>query len=197
MKKASSLSGVLTVLMVLAMACGGSTPTRTPVAMSAPTATPTSGDSPIEFVMENNYALGQDIEIKIRNNGTNNYVYSVYYPACSNLEFYDDSLKPRQIESFEDTYELPPGKFIIPQGTHCDLIGSSEIRPGQEVVLLTWSQRECIKDSWGCGESVPVKAGRYTIVGKFFESKGSRDSGPGMYEVGDQTALNWKFTIGP
>ena len=213
MKRASSLAGVLTVWMVLAMACGGPTststtlpaarvptpaatvesavptpvriletiptstptgtptptPTRTPVATSAPTAPPTSGDWPLEFVMQDNYALGQNIEIKIRNNGTTSYVYNDYYPACINLRFYDDSQKARQIESFGGFIELPPGEFIIPQGTHCDLISASEIRPGEEVVILTWSQLECVKDFWGCGESVPVKAGKYTIVGNLTE----------------------------
>ena len=130
-------------------------------------------NSPIEFVMEDTYALGQDIEIKIRNNGTNSYVYSEYYPACRNLEFYDGSQEARQLERLSGSVELPPGLFIVPEGTHCDIANESQIKPGEEVVLLVWGQHECVKDKWGCVEDIQVKAGKYTIVGEFPESKGS------------------------
>ena len=152
---------------------------------------PTASDSsPIEFVMKENYTLGQDIEIKIRNNSASSYVYSEYYPACSNLEFYDEAQEARHLERLSKIVELPPGLFIIPEGTHCDIANESQIKPGEEVLLLIWSHQECIKDTWGCGESarVPVKAGKYTIVGKFPESKGSS----GFYAFAE-----WSFTIGP
>ena len=188
MKKAWSFLGVLGVLMVVAVACGdpaatpesppiespGSTvqptstmepvPTNTPLQTLAPT--PSTTPSTIVFVMQDNYALGQDIEIKIRNDGTIKYAYSTYYPACRNLSFHDESLKVRRIESFGEIKELAPGDFIIPQGTHCDLAGDSEILPGEEAVLLTWDQQECVTDNWGCGESIPLQAGSYNIVGE-------------------------------
>ena len=163
------------------------TPTPTPTGTSTAPPTPTASDSPIEFVMEDNYTLGQDIEIKIRNNGTGSYVYSEYYPACSNLKFYDESEEARQLKSFGRIVELPPGLFIIPEGTHCDLVGYGEINPGEKVVLLTWSQRECVRDDWGCGESVPVKPGKYTIVGRFGGSMGSSVT----------VAAEWSFAIIP
>ncbi|MFQ5933619.1 MAG: hypothetical protein ACE5KI_03140 [Dehalococcoidia bacterium] len=137
--------------------------------------------------MEDSYVLGQDIEIKIRNNGTESYVYSAYYPACINLEFYDESEEARQLKSFSKIIELPPGLFIIPEGTHCDLIGESEIKPGEEAVLLTWSQQECVEDNWGCTESVPVKPGNYTIVGEFRESMDSSVT----------VTAEWSFAIIP
>ena len=157
-------------------------------------------ESPIAFVMEDSYELGQDIEIKIRNSGTSSYVYSEYYPACVNLEFYDGSQEAHRFERFsemEGSYfvEMHPGLFVIPEGTHCDIANESQIEPGEEVVLLTWRQEECIKDSWGCVEKVPVKAGRYTILGKFPESKGSSDPNALSYEKGDETVAEWDFTI--
>ncbi|MCH8089385.1 MAG: hypothetical protein IH955_05170 [Chloroflexi bacterium] len=182
---------VLVILLILALlvigaACGEDA-----------TPAPTASDSPIEFVMEDNYALGQDIEIKIRNNGTESYVYSEYYPACNNLNFYDESEEARQLETLSEIVELPPGLFIIPEGTHCDIANESQIKPGEEVVLLTWSQQECVKDTWGCAESVPVKAGKYTIVGKFPESMGSSDPNALSYEKGDETVAEWSFIIEP
>ena len=157
-------------------------------------------ESPIEFAMDDSYALGQAIEIKIRNIGTKSYVYSEYYPACNNLEFYDESEEARQLERFSGmegcyTVELPPRLFIIPEGTHCDIANESEIKPGEEVVLLTWGQHECVKDNWGCAESVPVQGGYYTVVGKFPESKGSSDPNALSFEKGDETVAEWSFTI--
>lgn len=177
---------LIVALLVIAAACGEDA-----------TPAPTASDSPIEFVMEDNYALGQEIEIKIRNNGTGSYVYSEYYPACNNLNFYDESEEVRQLETLSEIVELPPGLFIIPEGTHCDIANESQIKPGEEVVLLTWSQQECVKDTWGCAESVPVKAGKYIIVGKFPESKGSGDPNALWYEKGDETVAEWSFIIEP
>ena len=147
-------------LPALLAACGGGDP-------PPPTATPKPPviAHPIEFVMD---AFGEDIEIKIRNNGDQSYLYSAIYPACDDLKFYDDSKAQHHIAG--ELYEsrpLPPSLFIIPQGTHCDLPGGPEIRPGEEVVLLTWYQRECIKDNWGCVQSIQVNPGRYRIIGEF------------------------------
>ncbi len=164
---------------------------------TAPEEEPGTSHSPIEFVMEETYALGQDIEIRIRNNGTESYVYSEYYPACRNLEFYDGSQQARQLERLSGIVELPPGLFIVPEGTHCDIANESQIKPGEEVALLTWSQHECVKDKWGCIESVPVKAGRYTIIGRFPESKGSSEPNALSFQKGEETVTELSFTIGP
>ena len=195
-------------LMAVVAACGSaaeptplsdevSTPAPPTVGGTAPEEEPNASDSPIEFVMEDHYALGQEIEIKIKNNGTTSYVYSEYYPACNNLEFYYGSQEARQLETLEGSVELPPGLFIVPEGTHCDIANESQIKPGEEVVLLTWSQHECVKDKWGCIESVPLKAGRYTIVGGFPESIGSSEPDALSFEKGDKTVVDWSFTIGP
>ena len=155
MKQTWRFWGIFFVSMVFAVACGGPTstpeamptvaptatlvptpqPTSTPVPVPTDTPTPTMvptpavPSSPIIFVMHDDYALGRDITIKIKNNGTNKYAYSEYYPACQNLSFHDESLKVRRIESFGEIKELPEGEFIIPQGTHCDLANQLELLP--------------------------------------------------------------------
>ena len=83
---------------------------------------PTTGESLIEFVMKDTYALSEDVEIRIRNNGDVSYVYSQYYPACNNLTFYDDSGEARRFERMYGregavVVELSDGLFIIPEGT--------------------------------------------------------------------------------
>ena len=195
MKQARRFLGILFVSMVLAVACGPtaapeavptetltSTPAPTPqpastlvpVTTNTPTPaiipTPTAPPSPITFVMQDSYALGQDIAIKIRNNGTTKYFYSTYYPACNNLSFLDLSLKVRRIESFGETRELAAGVFLVPQGTHCDLAGDTGLLPGEEAVLITWGQQECVIDNWGCAESIPLPAGDYNILGRFMRA---------------------------
>ena len=188
MKKAKWFSGIFFALMALAVACGGPASTSVPV----PTDT-----SPIVFVMQDNYALGQDISIKIKNNGTIKYAYSTYYPACNNLIFHDESLKVRMIESFGEIKELAPGEFIIPKGTHCDLAGDTELLPGEDAELIIWDQQECIKDNWGCAESIPLQSGSYSIIGSFEGRPDSYDPNAHPYTPGDRTTIEWSFTIGP
>ena len=207
MKGLAAILGVA-VLMAVVAACGSAAeptslsdgvPTSPPpaVGVTIPEEEPTGSNSQIEFVMGDNYALGQEIEIKIRNNGTTSYVYSEYYPACRNLKFYDGSQEARELERLSGIVELPPGLFIVPEGTHCDIANESQIEPGEEAVLLVWSQRECVKDKWGCIESVPAKVGRYTIVGRFPESKGSSEPNALHFENGEETVAEWSFTIVP
>ena len=123
---------LIVALLVIAAACGEDA-----------TPAPTASDSPIEFVMEDNYALGQEIEIKIRNNGTGSYVYSEYYPACNNLNFYDESEEARQLETLSEIVELSPGLFIIPEGTHCDIANESQIKPDRNRRSIL--PRECTR----------------------------------------------------
>ena len=223
MKKAKWFSGIFFALMVLAVACGGPAPTAEAMPTAAPTVTlvptphPTSTpvpvptdtptptmvptpavpSSPIIFVMHDDYALGRDITIKIRNNGTNKYAYSEYYPACQNLSFHDESLKVRRIESFGEIKELPEGEFIIPQGTHCDLANQLELLPGEEAILLIWDQQECVTDNWGCAESIPLPAGSYSIVGTFYEKPVTVGPAANPFERGDPITIKWSFKINP
>ena len=58
-------------------------------------------------------------------------------------------------------------RFIIPPGTHCDILAEETIEPGERKKLFTWSLDECVKDEWGCLESRPLPPGTYTIKGRF------------------------------
>jgi hypothetical protein len=114
--------------------------------------------------------LGEPIDIAIRNESDVTYHYQSYYPACYNLQFFDDSSEPRPYpyaDPERDERLLLPGQFIVPRGTHCDLIVEESLEPGQTAVLLTWDQDMCIKDEWGCVESVRVGPGAYRIRGEF------------------------------
>ena len=99
------------------------------------------------------------------------------------LRFYDESPQPRPHPSGLGFKPLSPGLFVIPEGTHCDLMVEVEIKPGDEAVLLTWNQEECITDRFGCRESVPVKPGRYKIVGEFKNTKGSETTTEGRFTI--------------
>ena len=107
------------------------------------------GGTPIQFVMKDRYALGEPIEIKIRNNGNESYLYDLYLD-CPHLKFYG-AMGPSRIHA----------------NTHCDQIHTEEIRPRQEVVLWTWNQHHCIAaDNYVyCYQSCP---GRYGIVETFY-----------------------------
>ena len=65
------------------------------------------------------------------------------------------------------------------------------------MVLLIWTQHECVKDNWGCADSVPVKGGYYTVVGKFPESKSPSGPDALSYEKGEEIVAEWSFTIVP
>ena len=49
---------------------------------------------PIEFVMKGQYALGEDIEIKIGNSGTGSYVYSEYTRHAATWSFMTNRKRP-------------------------------------------------------------------------------------------------------
>ena len=211
MKQTWSLVGMIFVSMALAVACDPTAapkavPTERPTSTLAPSPqatstsvpvptdpppptmapTPTIPPSPITFVVQDNYTLGQDITI--RNNGPISYFYTTYYPACYNLSFNDESLKVRRIESFGEIRELATSALLITQGTQCDLAGDTELLPGEEAVLIRWDQQECVIDNWGCAESIPAPAGDYNIVGRFYETQYPREG---------ETTAKWSFTIRP
>ncbi|MPZ16030.1 MAG: hypothetical protein GEU73_16685 [Chloroflexi bacterium] len=63
-------------------------------------------------------------------------------------------------------------RFIIPPGTHCDIIAPDEIGPDETVTLFKWDLDECVKDEWGCVKAKHLAGGTYTIRGWFPEAKG-------------------------
>lgn len=124
-------------------------------ATSSPsTTTLTFSDSPIEFVMKDEYAPGEPIEIRIRNNGAVSYSYD-WLIGCPKLKSYSAD-GPRGIQT----------------SFHCDQIITTEIRPGEEADLWTWHQNECAAGDFfvGCYQSCLVRQGRYGVF-EYFHSE--------------------------
>jgi hypothetical protein len=128
---------------------GASTSQTGGVSTTAPPE-PENGAVPIRFVLNDSYEAGETVTVAIENIGTKAYVFQSYYQACS-LSYFDSKGRP----------------FIIPPGTHCDLLAEETIRPGERKKLFTWKLDECVKDAWGCVESRPLAPGTYTIKGLF------------------------------
>jgi len=152
-------------LAVLALKDGGGEPSvgapetnKGAETSAAPTSTAppqNKSSGPIRFVLADRYVAGETIDVRIENVGTEAYLYQLYFQACF-LRYFDSSGR----------------QFIIPPGTHCDLLAEQTIRPGERKNLFTWSLDQCVKDRWGCVESRPLPAGAYTIKGRF-EPKGA------------------------
>ena len=104
--------------------------------------------------------------VRARNVGSVAYVYRTYYAAC------------------ELTYHTESGRrFLVPEGTHCDIANTASVEPGQTVDLFTWDLDECVKDSWGCSQENhrDLAPGRYEVRGTFCAARQSA----GGYPVGD------------
>jgi hypothetical protein len=113
--------------------------------------TPTAGSGPIRFVLDDRYAVGETVGVRITNAGPGAFLYnSSGYEAC-NLSYLDSSDR----------------EFIIPPGTHCDLVMIQKIRPGETVKLFAWKLDECLKDRWGCVKAKPLAPGGYKIESRF------------------------------
>jgi hypothetical protein len=111
---------------------------------------PESRPSPIRFVLADSYSVGETIQVVIENVGGRAFLFESLYQACF-LSYFDSSGR----------------RFIIPPGTHCDILAKSTIKPGERKKLFTWSLDECVKDQWGCMKSKPLSPGTYTIRGRF------------------------------
>jgi hypothetical protein len=151
------LGSTTLVVALLASACvgqrgdqGSAGPPTAPIGSPSPTVTD-SPDRDIAFVLQETYRVEEKVDVKITNEGHRAYRYnSTGYEAC-NLRYRDETGR----------------EFIIPPGTHCDLIAFEEIRPGETVTLFEWQLDECVKDNWGCVKSEPLEPGTYTIEGGF------------------------------
>lgn len=122
---------------------------------TAPTPTESVSSTPrpevqLEFVLDEDYPTGSRVAVKLRNNSSRSYVYNPFYEACD----------MRYFDSFGN-------HFIIPPGTHCDLVAREKIEPGDTVTLFKWKLDECVKDRWGCARAEPLSEGTYTIRGWF------------------------------
>lgn len=114
---------------------------------------PQTGD--IRFVLDEAYRVGQRVVVKIRNVGEVAYDYQRVYQAC-HLTFLD----------------VTGREFLIPPGTHCDILLKLRIRPGETEKLFAWQLDESVKDEWGCTKERPLEPGTYTIKGTFAATKG-------------------------
>jgi hypothetical protein len=118
---------------------------------------PESSAGPIRFTLGDRYEVGETVDVVIENVGTRAYMFETAYQACY-LSYFDSSGR----------------RFIIPPGTHCDLLAEARIRPGERKKLFRWKLDECVKDDWGCVESRPLPPGAYTIKGRFMPATGGR-----------------------
>jgi hypothetical protein len=152
---------VISALVVLAfVACtsetveppSGAASSPSPPATGSPTEQPSSD---IQFVLRDRYPAGHRVPVRITNLGDEAYKYQTIYQACE-LEYRD-----------------PEGRmFLIPPGTHCDLVTIATIAPGETKLLFKWDLDECTRDEWGCVRSKPLDPGTYTINGSFHGAKG-------------------------
>lgn len=137
-------------------ASGGATATDRPTASTSGTdsssPTPSDGESAtkLQFVLGDQVRTGQTVDLRLENMDDRAYSYRDDYAAC------------------ELTYTDAAGReFLIPPGTHCDLVSYATIKPGQTVTLFKWKLNECVKDRWGCVRSAPLQPGLYTVTGDF------------------------------
>jgi len=105
----------------------------------------------IQFVLNDVYRVGELIQVRIKNADQVSYFYTRRFAACD-LSYFDASGR----------------KFLIPPGTHCDLMDYANIKPGEIATLFEWDLSECIEDQWWCVKSQPLPAGNYTIRGTFY-----------------------------
>jgi hypothetical protein len=149
----------LMIATVVLVGCVGPGAPQTPVAGPSPSGSPSPDASPgaVEFVLDDSYRVGERVIVRITNHGTHPYRYnSTQYEAC-NLTYRDETGR----------------RFLIPPGTHCDLIAITELQPGDTVNLFTWDLEECVRDEWGCIKAETLAPGAYSIEGTFRSADGS------------------------
>lgn len=159
-----AIAVVMTGLLVasaLALVTGGAGAQNTrpdaPNAGSDRSASPRRGvERPIRFVVKQRFSPGEVAVVRIENVGSRTYRYQARYPACYNVSFFDSSGR----------------EFLIPPGTHCDLIVTAQIEPGETKKLFRWKLDECVEDQWGCLKSEPLPAGTYRLEGRFKSERG-------------------------
>jgi hypothetical protein len=128
--------------------------------IGSPSATPTPAEAPLQFLLEERYEIKEKIRVRLRNDGDGPYIYNTAYEACD-MRYFDESGR----------------RFIIPPGTHCDIIANQTIEPGETVTLFTWKLEECVNDQWGCVKAKALEPGTYRIVGRFPPGKSNKGVG--------------------
>jgi hypothetical protein len=162
----ASLMTVLTVVILSGCTATGTSSSPTEVSGRASSASSvgasvgpterTSSAGVIQFVLNDTYSVGDVARVQIENVGDQPYRYRLsvskrdQYAACP-LHYVDGDGQ----------------EFIIPPGTHCDIISYGTIEPGETKPLFRWKLDECVRDEWGCVRSKPLRPGPYTITGLF------------------------------
>ena len=123
-----------------------------------PTAAEGRGGGPLRLVLDRPLHEGGKTRVRLRNRGEVPYRYNTVYEACY-MKFKTGSGR----------------RFIVPEGTHCDIIHYDYVAPGETVTLFRWGLDECIQDDWGCTKARDLKPGRYLMRG-WFRRKGTDDS---------------------
>jgi hypothetical protein len=162
----ASLITVLPVVILSGCTATGTSPPPTevsgPASAASSTGPPpspteeTSSAGAIQFVLNDTYTVGDTARVQIENVGDRPYRYRLsvskgdQYASCP-LHYFDGDGR----------------EFIIPPGTHCDIITYGTIKPGETKPLFKWKLDECVRDEWGCVRSKPLSPGSYTITGLF------------------------------
>jgi hypothetical protein len=145
---------ILTATALALSACGDKAGTG-----GRPEPTPDAGT--LHLVVDETYAVGDRARVRLANDTGTTYVFNdTGYEAC-NMTYTDET----------------GHEFIIPPGTHCDLVTMADLPPGATAFLFFWSLDECTRDDWGCVKSRPLEPGTYTISGAF-EAKDGGDRTP-------------------
>ena len=120
---------------------------------ASPSAAEPSGrprDDGLALVVRDEYVEGSRIKVRLRNETSEPFIYNTQYEACD-MTYLDASGR----------------EFLVPPGTHCDIIAPDAVEPGSTVTLFTWKLDECVKDEWGCQKERPLVPGTYTVRGSF------------------------------
>ncbi len=122
---------------------------------------------PLRILLDTPLTEGGRTRVRLQNRGRVTYTYNAAYEAC------------------DMRYRTASGRrFIIPEGTHCDIILKEELGPGETVTLFKWDLDECVKDSWGCVKARDLPPGGYSMRG-WFQPLGG----------GDELTVNKSFRI--
>lgn len=109
-----------------------------------------TAERPLRFVLDTPLHVGGETRVRLRNSGDVAYNYNAAYEACDMV------------------FRVRGGrKFLIPEGTHCDLIDPQRVQPGETVTLFRWDLDECVEDNWGCTKAKDLPRGRYVMKGWF------------------------------
>lgn len=119
---------------------------------------PTTVRRPLRLLLDDPLVEGGSTRVRLRNDSNVAYRFNYYYEAC-----------------YMVFRERGGRRFLIPEGTHCDLVAYEEVPPGQTVTLFEWDLDECVDDRWGCRKTRDLPPGKYSMRG-FFKPMGGGEA---------------------